>query len=255
MQRLKLNISYVGTQYCGWQIQDNASTIQGELEKVLELILGEPVRVHGAGRTDSGVHAEGQVAHVDIPTHKAELDWQRIFNTNLPDDICVHGIELVHPEFHSRFDAKSKTYNYTFWTDKAYMPPRLKPFAWSCGPLDIKSMQIALGHLRGRHDFACFQNAGTDIEDTTRFIYGASLEQTCPWLPTKYHPQVLTLSINANGFLKQMVRNIAGLLVAVGRNNFDEQDVPSLIASGIRKNAPSTAPACGLSLQKVIYPK
>ncbi len=255
MQRLKLNISYVGTQYCGWQIQENGPTIQAELEKVLELITGSLVRVHGAGRTDSGVHAEGQIAHADVPADKADLDWQRIFNTNLPSDINVHSVELVDSEFHSRFDAKSKTYSYTFWTNRSYMPPRLRPFAWDCGPLNIKLMQVALGHLRGRHDFACFQNAGTDIEDTTRFIYGASLEKSCPWIPSNYHEHVLTLTINANGFLKQMVRNIAGLLVAVGRNSFELDHVPSLLASGVRKDAPPTAPACGLTLLKVVYPK
>ncbi len=255
MQRLKFNISYVGTQYCGWQIQENGPSIQGEMEKVLELVTGTLIRVHGAGRTDSGVHAEQQIAHADIPADKADLDWQRIFNTNLPSDISVQKVEPVHPEFHSRYDAKSKTYTYTFWTDRTTMPPRLRPFAWDCGPLSIKDMQMALGHIRGRHDFACFQNAGTDIEDTTRFIYGANLEQTCPWLPVKYHPNVLTLTINANGFLKQMVRNIAGLLVAVGRDNFEVEHIPSLLAERIRKNAPPTAPACGLTLLKVLYPQ
>ncbi len=254
MPRLKLTLSYVGTQYCGWQIQDNGPTIQGELEKIFKPVVGGLVRVHGAGRTDSGVHAEAQVAHVDLPEDKASLDWQRILNTSLPKDINVLKIEHVHADFHSRFDAISKTYHYTFWTNRNTMPPRLQPFAWNCGPLNIPSMQAALVHLLGRHDFACFQNTGTPIEDTIRVINAASLQSTCAWLPAQFHSHVLTLSINANGFLKQMVRNIAGLLVAVGRNNMQAEDVISLIINGSRKDAPPTAPACGLTLIEVHYP-
>ncbi len=255
MPRLKITISYVGTNYCGWQIQDNAPSIQAELEKVLQTVIGEPVRVHAAGRTDSGVHAEGQVAHVDVPEAKAELDWQRIFNTSLPQDISVRNVELVADEFHSRYDAKSKTYAYTFWLQRSEMPPRIRPFAWDCGPLDIKAMRMALAHIRGRHDFACFQNVGTPIEDTVRFVYGATLEEGSPWLPKEYQDHVLTLNITANGFLKQMVRNIAGMLVAVGRYNMEAEDIPSLIASADRKGAPATAPAHGLSLISVRYAK
>ncbi len=255
MPRLKLNIAYVGTNYCGWQIQDNGLTIQGELEKVLQSVVGSLVRVHGAGRTDSGVHAEGQVAHFDIAEDKLNLDWQRIFNTTLPADISVLSIEQVADDFHSRFDAKSKTYAYTFWTDRAFVPPRLRPFVWDCGPLDINTMNKALAHLRGRHNFACFQNSGTPIEDTTRMIYGVSLDAGCPWAPKQFQEYIWTLNITADGFLKQMVRNIAGLLVAIGRDNMQAEDVPPLIASGIRKDAPPTAPAGGLTLLSIRYPK
>ena len=113
MPRLKITLAYVGTQYCGWQIQEKANpppTIQGELEKVLRKVTGAPTRVHGAGRTDSGVHAEGQVAHVDVPEDKAHLDWQRIFNTTLPKDISVLSVQKVSDTFLSRFDAVHKTY-------------------------------------------------------------------------------------------------------------------------------------------------
>ncbi len=255
MARLKITVSYVGTNYCGWQIQENAPSIQAELEKVLQTVVGEPVRLHAAGRTDSGVHAEGQVAHMDVPDDKANLDWQRIFNTSLPQDISVRRVEQVADDFHSRFDAKNKTYAYTFWLQRAEMPPRIRPFAWDCGPLDIKAMRTALAHIRGRHDFACFQNAGTPIEDTVRFVLGASIEEGSPWLPKEFQEHVLTFNITANGFLKQMVRNIAGLLVAVGRDNMQAEDVPSLIASASRKDAPATAPAQGLSLICVRYSK
>lgn len=255
MPRLRLTLAYVGSRYCGWQIQDKPSpplTIQGELEKVVARVCGRLVRVHGAGRTDSGVHADGQVAHVDIPDNKADKNWQRIFNTSLPHDISVVKAQWVHETFHSRFDALHKTYTYQFWMDRRWMPPMLRPFAWDCGPLQVERMREALPHLLGRHDFRCLQNAGTPIDETVRTIM--ALELSPEWT-LHSHPAALALRVTADGFLKQMVRNMAGLLVAVGRSKCAVEAIPHLLLHGQRRDAPATAPACGLSLTCVNYPE
>lgn len=254
MPRLRLTLAYVGSRYCGWQIQDKPKpppTIQGELEKVLTRVCGGLVRVHGAGRTDSGVHADGQVAHADIPEAKAPLDWQRIFNTSLPQDISVLETRWVHDTFHSRFDALHKTYTYQLWLNRRWMPPLLRPFAWDCGSLDVDAMQSALPYLLGKHDFRCLQNAGTPIEDTARTIMALELSPELALFP---RAEALALRVTADGFLKQMVRNMAGLLVAVGRGKFQSDAIPSLLLHGGRPDAPPTAPAQGLTLTSVTYP-
>ena len=255
MPRLKLTLAYVGTRYCGWQIQDKPSppsTIQGELEAVLRRVTGTLVRVHGAGRTDSGVHADAQVAHLDIPEDKAHLDWQRIFNTTLPGDISVLEVRPVPADFHARFDAVDKTYTYQFWMNRRCMPPRLRPFAWDCGPLDVECMRAALPHLLGRHEFRSLQNAGTPMEDTVRTITEITLDPALALCPA---PEALALRVTADGFLKQMVRNIAGLLAAVGRRTLQPDAIPGLLQAARRENAPPTAPACGLTLTRVTYPR
>lgn len=254
MPRLKFTIAYVGTRYHGWQIQDKPSpppTIQGELEKVLHRVAGRLVRVHGAGRTDSGVHAEAQVAHADLPEDKGGLDWQRICNTTLPQDISVLDVQIVADTFHARFDALHKTYTYQFWLNRRYMPPRLRPFAWDCGALDIGRMHAALPHLLGRHDFRSLQNAGTPMEDTTRTILALEL---APAAAQPSPSPLLELRVTADGFLKQMVRNMAGLLVTVGRGLLPPDAIPALLRQADRRAAPPTAPACGLTLSHVAYP-
>lgn len=254
MPRFRLTLAYVGTRYSGWQIQDKPApppTIQGELEKVLRRVTGTLVRVHGAGRTDSGVHADAQTAHLDIPEERAHLDWQRIFNTNLPGDISVLDIRPVGADFHARFDALDKTYTYQFWMNRRFMPPRLRPFAWDCGPLDVPRMREALPFLLGRHDFRSLQNAGTPMENTVRTV--TALELGRQWA-TVHDDHALALRVTADGFLKQMVRNLAGLLVAVGRGHMDAGTIPGLLLAADRQAAPATAPACGLTLTSVTYP-
>ncbi len=256
MTRLKITLSYVGTHYHGWQIQEKANpppTIQGELEKVVARVLGHTVRIHGSGRTDSGVHAEGQIAHMDVPKAKAHLDWQRIFNTSLPPDISVFRVEEVAHDFHSRFQAVHKTYAYTYWCTKKFMPPRLYPFAYAVGPLDVQAMRLALPYLQGTHNFAALQNAGTPMENTVRTIMDIRLEHICPWLSPAFHEHILTLTVQADGFLKQMVRNMAGLLAAVGQHKITPEHIPHILQQASRQHAPPTAPAKGLTLKHVHY--
>lgn len=260
MPRLKLTVAYVGTRYCGWQIQDKPGgppTIQGELERVVSRVTGTPARVHGAGRTDSGVHADGQTAHVDVPGAKAHLDWRRIFNTSLPGDISVLSVESVSKDFHARFDAVGKTYSYTLWRNWQCMPPRLRPFAWNCGPLDLELVDAALPLLTGAYDCSVFQNTGTNISHTERTVHSVvrlpmgGEDDSCAVMPQT--PYLSVLRVTADGFLKQMVRNMVGLLVAVGRRKFPVHDVPELLACRDRRRAPATAPAQGLTLTRVWY--
>ena len=145
MPRLKLTIAYVGTQYHGWQTQalKNASplpTIQNIIEDAVAHVLGERVHVHGAGRTDAGVHAEAQVAHLDIPESRARMDWQLALNTLLPRDIRIADAVLVPDTFHAQHSAVRKTYEYRLWLSKRYTPPQLFPFVWACGPVDVGRM-------------------------------------------------------------------------------------------------------------------
>ena len=258
--RIKLVLAYVGTAYCGWQIQCKPSpppTIQGELEKALAQICGENVRVFGAGRTDAGVHAHAQVAHVDVPQRVAErrnFDWRRRLNALLPDDIRIVSAAPCATDFHARNSAVEKIYLYQFWQDRAFVPPALAPFVWRSGPLDMTAMQQALTHVPGERDWRSLQNAGTELESTVRNVISARLLvlPSIPFYPP--HAPMLCLEVTANGFLKQMVRNLAGLLAFVGRGQVRPDDVPCLLDNCDRMQNPApTAPAEGLFLARVVY--
>ncbi|MDL2272181.1 tRNA pseudouridine(38-40) synthase TruA [Desulfovibrio sp. OttesenSCG-928-I05] len=256
MPRLKLTIAYVGTRFSGWQLQDykmkkQPRTVQGELEKAVHRLLGShageaPVRVFGAGRTDAGVHAEGQVAHLDIPEGVRLEDWPRGFSALLPHDMAVTSIAVVPPDFHARMDATGKRYSYELWLDRSHLPPRLREFTWQTGPLDIAAMQQAVLPLIGQHDFASFQNSGSEVKTTIRTISAIHCEET--------GPSRLLWHFEADGFLKQMVRNLMGLLVQVGQGKLDAARVPDFLEARNRQALPSpTAPAQGLTLMKVFY--
>jgi len=250
MPRLKLTLAYVGAAYSGWQIQEKASpppTIQGELERALAKVCARPVRVFGAGRTDAGVHAEAQVAHCDVPLLRA-MNWQAALNTNLPSDIRILCAQEVDAAFHACFDARKKTYRYDFWLSRQVAPPRLSPFVWACGPLDLHRLDAALPLLTGTHDFKSFQNRGAATSDTVRTV----LSLTTAY-PAEFSGTVCSLYVEADGFLKQMARNIVGLLVAVGQGRFDPARIPALLAAHKRAQAPPTAPARGLTLVRVDY--
>ena len=256
--RLKLLLAYVGAGYSGWQIQEKPSpppTIQGELEAALRVLAGAPVRVHGSGRTDAGVHAHGQVAHCDVPDARADRPWRRSLNALLPPAIRVLAADPAPPGFHARKDALHKTYAYQFWQERAFTPPQLHPFVWNCGPLDVRAMRAALPHLLGEQDFAGLQNAGTDMESTTRRVVAATLDVLPPREFYPPHMPLLRLTVTANGFIKQMVRNMAGLLAACGQRKILPESIPALLAARDRQALPSvTAPAGGLALVRVEYP-
>lgn len=282
-QRLKLTVSYVGTNLCGFQLQAEDRTVQGELEAAFARLTGQTVRVHGAGRTDAGVHALAQVAHVDVPAARATgINWRRALNAVLPDDISVSSVLESGPDFHARFSAVGKTYAYRLWCEREYVPPALRPFVWDCGPLNLPLMKEAAGLLTGTHDYASFQNQGSEVRDTVRTVHAvtccrgtpqpalsaahlacfsaAPASADCPeqnfseqdW-PKQDWPEYIW-EFSANGFLKQMVRNLMGLLVAVGREKIAPGEVPAILEAQQRQGRILTAPAQGLVLLKVHYP-
>ena len=257
--RLKLLLAYVGTRYSGWQIQekpDPPRTVQAELEAALRTVTGERIRVCASGRTDSGAHAKGQTAHCDVPDIRAGLDWRRSLNALLPRDIRVIEAERVNDGFHARNDVARKTYAYQFWQERRFLPPELSPFVWNCGALSLDAMLRALPHILGERDFSALQNAGTDVRTTHRTVFSAEITQLPLLEHYPSHRPLLRLTVSANGFLKQMVRNVAGLLVACGRGRITPESVPELLAARERRALPSaTAPACGLTLLCVEYGK
>jgi len=246
MPRIRLTVAYVGTRYLGWQIQGRGATIQGVLEEKLSRICEEPVRVHGSGRTDSGVHALGQVAHFDAPDSKARIPWQKALNSMLPDDIAILDAREAEPGFHARFSVRSKRYAYTLWTEPDFTLPQRAPFVWPVRNLDLESMDRAAALLAGTHDFAAFQNAGTEVKGTVRTLEPIRREpgqDPCEWV----------FRFQADGFLKQMVRNLMGMLVEVGRGGMSPEEARAVLESRDRRLAPATAPPQGLTLEEVIY--
>ena len=255
MPRLKLTIAYVGTAYHGWQTQavPNAAplpTIQTLVERAVSHVIGTSTHVHGAGRTDSGVHADAQVAHVDIPESRISMNWQQALNTLLPRDIRIVRAEVVPDSFHAQFDAIRKTYEYRLWLSWAYTPPKLYPFVWACGPVDVQRMDEAAALLLGTHDFSSLRNAGNEPNSSVRTMLAITRTPSGP-LPADCLE--LTWKFEADGFLKQMVRNTIGLLVAVGRGKLLPEDVETILEAKDRRRAPLTAPPRGLTMKKVWY--
>lgn len=259
MPRLKLTVAYEGTRYEGWQLQaargGRSRTIQGELERAVAHIIGRRAVIHGAGRTDAGVHAEAQVCHVDIPAKSVSVDWAQAVNGQLDADIRVLDAEWVDERFHACKSSVGKRYAYTLWQGHHKAPPRLQAFVWSGPELDWSKIPPVTHRLVGEHDFASFQNGGGKVARTVRTLHkidilpGHAANLICPadW-------PVVTLIFEGNGFLKQMVRNLMGLLAWAGQDKISAQDVPAILAAGNRRSLPSPcAPACGLTLLEVLY--
>ncbi len=246
MQRIRVTVAYDGTDFCGWQLQPGLRTVQGELESAISRITGAPVRVHGSGRTDSGVHALGQVVHFDIEDRWSAVLWQRALNSLLPDDISVLESSLVPDDFHSRFSAEHKSYTYNLWIHNGYFLPWRRRYVWKCGPLDLDALDQGMEYFLGEHDFAAFQNTGTPVSSTVRTIYEFDRKHG----DTEHEIQ---LRVCGSGFLKQQVRNMVGCLVRIARGKADPDFVRSLLQMKDRTAAPATAPARGLFLERVYY--
>lgn len=254
--RFKLTVAYVGTTFHGWQTQlrpdKKLITVQSLLEEVATRVCKRPVHVHGAGRTDAGVHAEAQVAHMDVPLFRADMNWQLAFNTSLPPAIRVMEVERVPATFHAQFSARRKLYAYRLWLSRGCTPPWLYPFVWACGPVNVDDMDAAARLIEGRQDFTSLRNRGTNIVSSVRTVYG--IRRT----PDDIHgvcseARELCWTFEADGFLKQMVRNTMGLLVGVGRGRIALNDVPAILAAQDRRHIGVTAPACGLILKRIVY--
>lgn len=248
MARIRLTLAYDGTDFSGWQLQPRDRTVQGELERALGEILGAAPRVHGSGRTDSGVHALGQVVHFDCADKRRDMPWQRALNALLPSDVRVVDCAVVNDEFHVQYSAISKTYEYVLWHTREFCLPQRRLFVWDCGPVDFQRMDEAAVILTGEHDFAAFQNVGTPVKSTVRAITDISRHAGLTEHETVWR-------FTANGFLKQMVRNLMGCMVACGRGKLTPAQVRMILESRDRSQAPATAPPQGLTLVHVEYPE
>ncbi|UCH78318.1 MAG: tRNA pseudouridine(38-40) synthase TruA [Candidatus Coatesbacteria bacterium] len=241
-RKIKLTLEYDGTAYAGWQVQAEAPTVQGVIEEALAAILKEPTRLHGAGRTDAGVHAAGQVAHFETTSEMAPEAFERALNSLLPDDIRVTAAEEVPAEFHARYSARSRTYRYAItFTDSVFTR---RHAYYLPGPLEAEAMRAAAAPLVGEHDFAAFGNASDDVDTTVREITAFRLEETLDGLE---------FYITANAFLYKMVRNIVAALLRVGSGEVAPEEVERLLAAKDRAALGPPVPARGLTLLRIEY--
>lgn len=250
MTNFKLLIQYDGTDFHGWQVQDNARTIQGELERVLSTLDGTAVKVAGSGRTDAGVHAEGQVANVKLNRAWEPEKLRNAINGNLWRDIRIIKAERAADDFHARFSALGKTYVYRI-VNAPVMSPFWRRFALhEARPLDVARMREAARLFLGEHDWTAFSSALSESDNKVRKVSFSAIDSL--W-DQRAGSNIIEFHISANGFLRYMVRSITGTLLEVGRGERDSDTILAAITSGDRNLTGTTAPACGLTLVKVDY--
>jgi tRNA pseudouridine38-40 synthase len=253
VRSLKLTIAYDGTDFAGWQRQATERTVQAAIEDTLLPIEGERVVITGAGRTDAGVHAAGQVASFRMQSGIDTADLQRALNATLPDDIRILDVEEVSPEFNARFDAQRKTYHYLLWSG-GILPPSLRHHAWHVPqPLDLDMMNTAADVLLGTHDFAAFQAAGGSVQTTVRELVVSRMVRLASGPTVAIDDRLIRYEVTGSGFLRHMVRNIVGTLVDVGRGRLAPEEVRTILMSRDRGHASATAPPHGLTLWAVEY--
>ncbi len=246
----RLLLQYDGTEFHGWQIQGDLRTVQGELTRALSLIDGRSVNVHGSGRTDAGVHAEGQVASVEIEREITTEKLRNAVNANIGRDVRVLSIETVRDDFHARYSAVEKTYVY-----RIINGPVISPFWWryahqEARPLDLDRMRKTAELFLGKHDWTAFSAAQSDVEDRVRTITQLDITEHND---ERSASPLIEIRVSAEGFLRYMVRAIAGTLMAVGRGELDRDAISAAVETGARPTAAVTAPACGLTLLSVRY--
>ena len=245
MRNIRLCVEYDGTEYCGWQRQENGLSIQQRIEEAIGRMTGVQSRVIGSGRTDAGVHAVGQVANFHTDSRLEERSLLMGLNSLLPPDIAVRGVREVDPSFHARFDAKSKMYLYRI-CNRPVRPALERRFAWFIWePLDLEKIAESLDLFRGTHDFSSFCSTHADSEDHVRTIFDIAV--------VKQEKDTIRISMEADGFLRYMARTIVGTLVEIGRGKRCLDEVNEILAAKDRKRAGLTAPPQGLFLQEVKY--
>ena len=244
-RNFKLVIEYDGSRYHGWQRQKEDRSIQGEIEKALKTITTQSVTLIGSGRTDAGVHARGQVANFECNTRLEPEDLINGLNHLLENDIVIKVCEPVSASFHARYDARSKVYHYQILNRP--LPAAIgRQYSWFIRKtLNREAMRAAIAYIIGSHDFKAFEGSGSPRQHTTRHIFSAELSEQ--------DNALLVFEIEADGFLRYMVRNIVGTLVDVGLEKLPPPDFKRILDSKDRSRASATAPAHGLTLIKVNY--
>ncbi len=244
MRNIKLTIAYDGTNYSGWQFQKNGKSIQEIIEKRLKKITGDKARIVGSGRTDAGVHAKAQVANFKTHSKIPLKNLQMALNTALPCDIRILDIEEMDMRFNSQHNAKTKLYRYTIMNND-FVDPFIRRFAARCFyKLDINLMREASKYLLGRHDFRSFQTKDSEEHDSIRTIKYIKIEKEA---------DLVYIYIEADGFLYNMVRNIVGTLIEIGRKKINASYIRDILAKRDRSTCGPTMPAKGLCLMKVRY--
>ncbi len=252
MRRILLTVAYDGTEYHGWQLQDNGPTIEGELNRAIEELTGTVIEVIGASRTDAGVHGKGNRAVFDTESTIPAERFTAAINAFLPRDIRVINSQEVDIDWHPRKVKTIKTYEYRI--DRGIIPDPLRVrYTWNVwGELDIDAMRKAAGHLVGEHDFTSFCAAASPVEDKTREIISIDIEENPSASGGGIPSEELIIRVKGYGFLYNMVRIIAGTLIAVGQHKITSDDVKTILDARDRTRACETAPAKGLTLISII---
>ena len=244
MRRIRLTVSYDGTNYCGWQIQPNGVTIEEVLNKAICKLTGEEIAVIGASRTDSGVHALGNVAVFDTESRIPAERFAYALNQRLPRDIVIVKSEEVSGDWHPRYQDSRKTYEYHIINTKIPIPTKRLYHCFVSFDLDVEKMKEGAEYLLGEHDFAAFCCIRTNAKTTVRTIYDLTVEQK---------GEEITIRVTGNGFLYNMVRIIAGVLIRVGRGFYEPEKVKELLEGAERTREAVTAPPQGLCLMEIVY--
>ena len=244
MTRIALGLEYDGTSFRGWQTQASAISVQAEVERALAFVAARAIEVTAAGRTDAGVHAAMQVVHFDTDVQRSERSWVLGTNSNLPDSITVLWARPVPETFHARYGALARSYRY-FILNRGVRPAVARDYVcWVKEPLDHERMHEAAASLLGEHDFSSFRAAECQSRTPIRRMDAISVQR---------RGEIIELAVTANAFLHHMVRNIAGVLIAVGQGKQSPQWVAQVLAARDRKRGGITAPASGLYLAAVRY--
>ena len=246
----KFTLQYDGTDFHGWQIQTGLRTVQGELTAALSLLDGRETVVHGSGRTDAGVHAEGQVASVQLERSFTTEKLRAAVNANVGRDLRVMEVEQVDDDFHARYSAVGKTYIYRIINGPVASPFWVRYALREARSLDLKRMRKVGTLFLGEHDWSAFSAAQSDVDDRVRTISDLTLEVL---QEPRARQHLIEIRVSADGFLRYMVRAIAGTLLAVGRGELEEQTVGDAIENGHRPLEAVTAPSHGLTLLEVRY--
>ena len=246
----KLTIQYDGTDFHGWQMQGELRTVQGELTRALTLIDGQDVIVHGSGRTDAGAHAQGQVASVRVKREIAPEKLQAAINGNVAKDLRIMDAQIASEDFHARYSALGKTYVYRVVNGPVLSPFWLRYAHHEARHLDLESMNACAALFLGTHDWTAFSAAQSDAGSRTRTISQLEVSERSD---ERSNEPIVEIKASADGFLRYMVRSIAGTLLAVGRGEMGGKHIIHAIEHGERSLAGATAPACGLTLLSVRY--